>query len=707
MYFLYIYIILFSSCSLYNTNVSKQDNPLILKFNEVIDFKNINKGDITSATKFYLKQADRILNDIIIIPQNNYKQHPDYAMPPFYPDNIPDYNRTYENTLLKMDDFYNKVHTIWNIIGLLSSVHPNESIRKEADDNSLIIQDYMIDVSFNRKLYLALKQYSKTKDALALNKSRALFLEGELNDFMRSGIHLKEDKQQELKEIQTGLLEYSTQFYNNIASVADTMFIDDTMVDGLPETYLNQRLLKNGLYGIDLSYPSVDGFLKYATSDSLRKVLRIKYLNIASDTNVEILDEIIRLRNNQAHILGYENYASFILEESMAKTPKNVWRFENSLIRSVTTKAISDTQEITELKVKDTNNKYAIVYDWDKYYYENMLLDTKYLVDSKKVQEYFEINNVINGFIDITGILFDITYKKINNPSVWHSDVLMYELYDKNSEELLGIFYMDLFPRENKYQGAAEYTLISRKNIGETYQIPVAALVCNFPKPFEDTPSLLPHDEVVTFFHEFGHLLHDLLSKTELMSQAGTSVTMDFVEAPSQLLENFVWNKESLSLFAKHYKTDEVIPNDLVDKMIAAKNLQSGNNILQQIFYGVLDMSLCDTYDADTKTTTALIKDLQNTITNYSYVEGTYQQASFDHLIDYAASYYGYLWSEVYAYDMYSVFEDKGVLNPAIGKIYRETILEKGGSIEPEYLVKEFLRRDPNNKAFLKQLEIK
>ncbi|SVE44908.1 uncharacterized protein METZ01_LOCUS497762, partial [marine metagenome] len=220
-------------------------------------------------------------------------------------------------------------------------------------------------------------------------------------------------------------------------------------------------------------------------------------------------------------------------------------------------------------------------------------------------------------------------------------------------------------------------------------------------------PSLLSHDDVETLFHEFGHLIHDMLSKTELISQSGTSVSMDFVEAPSQMLENWVWKKESLGLFAKHYKTGEVIPDTLVDRMLAARNLQSGNDLLQQIFYGMLDLTLYDGYDpGGLLSTTDIVIQLQNSITHYPYFEGTHQQASFDHLLDYSASYYGYLWSEVYSHDMFSVFEDGGLFNSAIGGRYRQEILEKGGSEDPMKLVINFLGRQPNNQAFLRSLGI-
>jgi thimet oligopeptidase len=278
----------------------------------------------------------------------------------------------------------------------------------------------------------------------------------------------------------------------------------------------------------------------------------------------------------------------------------------------------------------------------------------------------------------------------------------MYELLDNNTGYILGYFYLDLFPRKGKYSGAAEYTIISGKRLDAGYQKPIASLVCNFSAPNQGKPSLLLHEEVETLFHEFGHLLHELLTTTELVSQSGTSVAMDFVEMPSQIFENWVWNKKSLNLFAKHYKTGELIPEDLLESMIEAKKVQSGNNLLQQIFYASLDLTYFDGFKPiDNYSTTKIVEDLQNQITLYSFTPGTHQQAAFDHLIDYGTSYYGYLWSEVYAQDMYSVFQSEGILNPEIGARFRKIIFEPGSSIEPIFLIKEFLGRELDNKPFL------
>ena len=262
-----------------------------------------------------------------------------------------------------------------------------------------------------------------------------------------------------------------------------------------------------------------------------------------------------------------------------------------------------------------------------------------------------------------------------------------------------------MFPRANKYGHAAAFSVTMGKMTDAGYTKPTTALVCNFPKPTEFQPSLLTHDNVETYFHEFGHLVHGVLTKSPLMNYAGTSVARDFVEAPSQMLENWVWQKESLSLFAKHYNTGEVIPDELLNKMLAAKNVNSGTKALQQVFYGVLDFTLHDGFDPDgSQTITEVVSFLQNDITFYPYQEGTHMEAAFGHLNGYGAAYYGYKWSEVYAQDMFSVFEKEGIMNEEEGLRYRRIILEKGGTEEPISLVREFLGRESNSSAFLRSM---
>jgi len=658
-------------------------NPLIYSKNQNIDFAVINEDDIENATEYVLREADLILSEIITVPTAE---------------------RTFANTLLRLDDLYNIVSKVSSPLELLASVHPNRKIRDISDVSILIIQRYFVELSANEALYEVVYQFSTSKQAHELPLNQQRFLESELRDFQHSGLGLSEYDREKLKRIQNRISELSLQFENNISSYSDTLFIPHNMIAGLPDDYKENHLQADGKYAIDLSYPSFYPFMIYAESDSLRKLLRYMFLNKGMPQNVSILSEILANRKSLAELLNYPSFSALIIDQGMAKSTEAVWEFEKDLIEKIQPKANWDTKQLLQLKYDTIEGNDKTITDWQKDYYENQLLLKKHRVDSEEVKQYFQVDNVIEGLFAISSLLFDIKFREIENPSVWHSGVRMFEMKEKSDNALVGYFYLDLYPREDKYQHAAAFSIVSGKKINSDYQHPIACLVCNFPPPGKNTPALLQHEDVETLFHEFGHLLHDMLTTSELYSQSGTSVAMDFVEAPSQMIENWVWNKESLSLFATHYKTNEIIPDSLLNRMMKARNIQSGNNLLQQIFYGMLDLTLHEQFDSsNVKSTTEIMSELQNSITNYDYIEGTHMQASFDHLLDYGASYYGYLWSEVFAADMYSVFEREGVLNQEVGLRFRKTILEKGGTENPMNLVRAFLRRDPNNEAFLKK----
>ncbi|MFC2103638.1 M3 family metallopeptidase, partial [Bacteroidota bacterium] len=363
-----------------------------------------------------------------------------------------------------------------------------------------------------------------------------------------------------------------------------------------------------------------------------------------------------------------------------------------------------DYDELLVVKRTETNDESIdVIQPWESAYYNNILLKDKYQLDQNLVKEYFETNNVISGLFHISQHLFGVEFEEVESASVWQSDVRLYNV--KRDGKVISRFYMDLYPRPNKYSHAACFPMISGKSTEEEYQMPTATLVCNFPEPTDEMPSLLSHSEVRTFFHEFGHVLHNVLTQTELSSHSGTSVSRDFVEAPSQIFENWTWNYEALNLFAKHFNTGDVLPFDLYDKMLDAKNVGSGLATIQQVYYGTIDFTLHDKYDpTGSKTTTEVLKELQNEITLYPFLDGTHMQASFGHLMGYAAGYYGYLWSKVYAQDMFSVFEKNGVMDKETGLKYRDVILASGGSRDELGMVVEFLGREPNQDAFLRSI---
>jgi thimet oligopeptidase len=394
----------------------------------------------------------------------------------------------------------------------------------------------------------------------------------------------------------------------------------------------------------------------------------------------------------------------------MAKNAQTVNDFYKELRPLVRRKAKLDWAEFTAAKREHVGDPQAELYPWDQSFYEKRLMKSKYAVDSEKVREYFPLQRVIDGLFSITQSLYGLEYREVTDHASskgrkrWHPDVRLYEVYDKSSGELLGEFFLDLHPRPNKYNHAAMWGLIPRKVWPDgRVQLPLAALVCNFTKPTDGKPSLMSHDEVETFFHEFGHCLHGILTGTSYGRFSGTAVPRDFVEAPSQMFENWVWDPRVVNTFAAHYKTGEPLPEKLLQGMLDARNLGSGMKAEHQFYYALVDMAY-HTQEDETVDSTKIATDLFGQIELYEPVDGTHFQSSFGHLVGYEAGYYGYMWSKVYAEDMFQRFKELGMLDPKAGQYYREKILARGGSMDALEMVEDYLGRKPEMEPFLRHL---
>ncbi len=659
------------------------NNPILNKTNEIINFKNIKSNHIAEAAEKGIKNAKIQLNSIF---------------------SITDQARTFHNTLLELDNLSNELTKVYEIESLMAFVHPEKDIRDECLKQTAVLEKFFNEIALSEPLYKAVKNYSKTDDAKKLKGARKKYLKETIDEFERNGFALTKEKRDELKKIQDQLSDLGIQFDSNISSHKDFLVVTEKEMEGLPDDYKEEHRQDDGTYKIGLAYPSYIPFMKYSASDEARRKLAEKYKNIAADKNLNVLKQILIEREKMAHLLGYKTYAEYRTENRMAKNPKNVWAFENQLKEKVTEKAKQDYQELLEIKRKYKNDKsIPSIESWEAAFYNNILLKEKYELDHQKLKEFFDLNQVIKGLFSIAQHLYNIEFKEIEKPSVWHDDVRFFEVFEHG--KLIARFYLDLFPRPDKFNHAALFGIIPGKKLEDNYQIPTASLVCNFPKPTKDKPALMLHSDVETFFHEFGHLMHDLLTKSELAAQAGTNVARDFVEMPSQIFEHWAWDYLALKQFAKHYKTGEVLPQSLHKKMLAAKNAGSGLHVLQQIFYGTLDLTFHDKYNPNgEQTSTELVKKLQNEITLYKYQENTHFEAGFGHLNGYAAGYYSYLWALVFAEDMFSVFHKNGVMNKATGLKLRKIVLERGSTIDEMEIVKEFLGREPNENAFLKSI---
>lgn len=653
---------------------------------ETIDFSTITAAEIENATQSSLKQAQNMLEEIYAC-QNK-------AL-------------SFENVVQKIDDIYAYLETFSGRIFLMGYTHPAQSIRDAAQKSIADFEKFDNQLIVDEKLYRVVKAYTEKNKTIALPAYQQKFVEELIRDFERNGLHLPEKERKKLKAIRDEMAETGILFNKNISDYDDFLIVNETEIQGLSDDYKATHRTIDGTYKIDLSYPSYRPFMKYSESGSKRKELLIKFLNRAAPDNLPVLKKLLRLRAEMADLLNYNTFASYNLVDKMAKTPEAVWAFEQELQEKVRPKAESDYEKLLEIKrchLNAPNEKE--LHQWEAAFYTQKLLKEHYEVDEEKVKEYFPLDTVLKGLFSINKTLFNVDFEEVESPKVWHSSVRKFVVKRRNTP--LASFYLDLFPRENKYKHAAMFPLISRRKMADGFRRPQAALVCNFPPPTTQKPSLLPHSEVETLFHEFGHLMHHLLSEAELTAQSGTSVSRDFVETPSQLFEKWVWNYDALRLFARHYETQETLPKALFDKMYAAKNVGIGLHTLQQIFYGTLDMTFHDrTKAAPAENTTEVVKRLQNSLLLYPYIENTHFEASFGHLYGYAAGYYGYLWAEVYAEDIFSVFKEKGILNPETGQHYLETILSQGSSQDEMQQIKNFLQREPDQAAFLKAIGLK
>jgi thimet oligopeptidase len=649
-----------------------------------IDFNSLSHVDIEEATGEIITDSNKRLQEIISVPGNE---------------------RSRENTLDLYDDLHNQLEQVHSIIFLMAYVHPEKNIREKSLQSINELNKFVNQLNMSVELYNALKEYSKTENAKEQDDASKKLLNDTIRDLEHNGLGLSKDKREKVRAIQDRISELGVEFESNISSYSDALIVTEEQMEGLPEDYKEDHKTEDGNYKIDLSYPSYFPFMKYSKSSEARKELAKKFRNIASDKNLGVLNNLLIERKKLAEALGYKSFAEYQLENKMAKSPGNVWNFEESLKTRVQQKSKQDYSELLEMKKEYLgDNKAEKIDSWDRGFYSTLLKRRKYDVDDEEIKAYFEVNNVIRGLFDISEKLFNVRFEEEQEPNVWHEEVRKFNVKENN--KVIGSFYFDLYPRDDKFNHAAVFSLVPGRSTPEGYQTPVAALITNFPKATSEKPALLPHSDVVTLFHEFGHLMHDILTKAPYSEQAGTNVVRDFVEVPSQLFEHWAWEYETLKKLAKHYQDKSPLPEELYKKMVAAKNVGSGIFTLQQILYGMIDMTFHDKYDPEneSRSTTDIVRELQNTITPFEFLEGTHFEAGFGHLYGYAAGYYGYLWAKVYADDLFSVFSENGVLDPNIGMKFKKKVLERGSSVEENKIAMDFLGREVKYDAFLEDI---
>lgn len=615
---------------------------------------------------------------------------------------IPQAERTFENTIMGYERAFDNYGNALGMSGFLSYVSTDKQFRDAANDLQMQISQYMVDVATRRDVYKAIREYTDTNPRL--DPVQAKLVKEMLIGFKNSGMDLNDADLEKFKALNKEKAEYIIKFDKNIQEYKDPLAVTQEQLQGLGEDYI-QKLSKtdDGKYLVTLDYPDYVPFMQNADDEQARKELEFKFNRRGGQENVELLEKTLTLRREIARLLGYKNHAELRLEDRMAKNPKTVMAFLKDLQKKLKPLGKKEDKEMIAYKNSKTGKNSRTLYSWESGYWSNKFRKENLELDSEKIKEYFPSQVVIDGMLDLFGGVFGITFEPVDIP-VWHPDVKAFKIKDKASGELVAYFYMDLYPREGKYKHAACFGLVEGEEKQDgTYQIPFVAIVANLNKPSGDTPSLLKHSEVETLFHEFGHVLHNALTKAKYSAFSGTSVSWDFVEAPSQMLERWAWDPQVLKKISKHYKTGESLPDDLIKRMIAAKNFGAGGMYLRQDFFAQYDMSL---HTADTTPdTTKLYFELTKKIRGLPLTKGTIPQASFGHIMGgYDAGYYGYLWSEVIAEDFFGEFKKNGIFNPETGLKFRREILEKGGTLDEEKMVENFLGRPADNKPFLKSI---
>ncbi|HUF95466.1 MAG TPA: M3 family metallopeptidase [Acidimicrobiia bacterium] len=613
--------------------------------------------------------------------------------------------RTFTNTLMPLDRIGDLLAHAFARYAFMGYVHPDAKVRKAGNDAQEKLNTFGVEMIFRDDLNTAVNEYAETDEAAALEGERARFLEFLRRDLRRAGHELEPEVRSEVKEKTQRLVELGVRFQNNIDEWSDHILVTHDELDGLPRSFAESLETdeETGKMKVTLDYPHLLPFTENAKRRDLREELSRKFNTQAVEVNRPVIEEAIQIRDEIAQAFGLPSWAHYQLEERMAKTPEAISEFYASLLPPLTVQGMADVGEMAALLKAEAGDDAVQVWDWR--YYDTQQRKTDYGVDPFEVAAYFPLDSVLSGMFDLVQETFGLTFHEEDASEAWHPDVRLFSIADAGSGEQLAHFYLDLFPREGKFGHAAEFPLIlSRRLEDGSYQNPVCAMVANFTKPTKSAPSLLQHSEVETLFHEFGHVLHQNLGRTELTRFSGTNVERDFVEAPSQIMQHWVWRADVLKKFARHHETGEPIPDALVDKLVEARQLNIAVHQLRQLQFGWLDQEIHK--PGPSKDLVRALKDAAD-ISLLPHPEGTFSLASFGHLMGgYDAAYYGYMWSEVFGDDMFSVFEERGATNPEVGMAYRREVLERGGSVDAEEILRKFLGREPDNKAFLNKLGI-
>jgi len=625
---------------------------------------------------------------------------------------------SWENLVNPIEKTEDRLNKAWSPVSHINSVVNNNDIREAYNACLPKLSQYSTEMGQNKALYNAYSEISNSPSFSRLSQGQQKTIQNALRDFELSGINLNPEQQCRYREISQELSKLSSKFEENVLDATHAWkkhIQDETLLAGIPET--TRTLAKttaetDNLSGwmLTLDFPCYLAIMTYADNPALRQEIYTAFATRASDVNpdtiqwdnTKIMDDLLALRHEKARLLGFNNYAELSLATKMADTPQQVIDFLENLAHKSKEQAQTDFDELQQFAKQEyqSDNLNA----WDINYFSEKMRQQQLELSQEEIRNYFPATRVIPGLFTVVNKLYGLTINEISNFDRWHSDVRFFEIYDQDNI-LRGKFYLDLYARPNKRGGAWMDDCVSRKNGPDGLQTPVAYLTCNFTPPANDDPALLSHNEVITLFHEFGHGLHHMLTKVDHLSVSGINgVQWDAVELPSQFMENWCWQKPALEIISGHYQTGAPLPESLLEKMLAAKNFQSGMFMIRQLEFSLFDFQIHLNFDptksSNIYSTLSAIRDQFSVVTTPAFNRFAH---SFSHIFagGYAAGYYSYKWAELLSCDAFSRFEDEGIFNPQTGADFLTHILEKGGSIDAMDLFVNFRGREPSIDALL------
>ncbi|WMI67682.1 M3 family metallopeptidase [Mangrovimonas sp. YM274] len=652
-----------------------ENNPFNVKLNVPIDYASV---DGAAIEEYVATTIDNVVTEVEAIKAQE--------------------TPTFENTFVAYDRINSQLSKASNNAFMLYWVSTDSIVRAEGLKGNQKVDSLGTVIGADKLLFDKLETFAASKAYNELQGHRKKMVDDVIAGFKQSGVNLSPENLEKFKTLTAEISDLSSQYSTNMNTANEVLTLSEAETDGLPESFKAQYKQEDGSYGIPVINATRVTMLNNPNSSEVRKAYTIKYDNRGADKNLEILDSLVSKRYQLAQLFGAKSYAEYNLKLKMAKTPETVWNFIDGLVAESKGKAVEDLKVLEAVAAK----KGQTVNAWDLGYYKDQILKNEYNVDHEKIREYLPMDACLEGLFTIYQQLLGLEFRRAENASVWSEEVEAYEVFENN--KLKGRFYLDLYPRPFKETWFYGVPLTYGRQTAEGYEVPVAMLLGNFTKPTEDMPSLLTYKELSTLFHEFGHIVNSMSYDGEFNVQA--QANSDFVEAMSQIFENWIGNYEMLSSFAKHYKTGEVFPKELFDNMKASQNVSSGLNAQSMLRKCIYDMNLYDKYDpANPVNTDEIWKniDKQMGVMDW-YVEGTHPQGSWIHVNTHPTYYYGYLWSEVYAQDMFTLFEKNGLTDQETGVRYRKLILSNGSQRDVVSAVEEFLGRPSNNEAYIKSL---